>query len=253
MSIYLGFVVYPDFDLKIELFILCQRIAYDYEGLSEWETRDRRKGQDIGLVWMWGYVTTDSRSSSLLLMLEKEYVTHIVTQGTFTDVCVFTPEGKTVRTKVPSTSHDQSIGVKNGILKAREELKSLYGWEGQFESIHHGTTVGEPYISLSLCPGGGVCLLTIAWMSRCSNGSTYTHHRYQCSPRRQRRPNSPHRHSRPQRCPLRSTLPDSGRTGRMDQFYPASTHRPSRKYRTVSRNDVFHRRNRHTGQRGATP
>ncbi|KAH6721129.1 Hydantoinase/oxoprolinase-domain-containing protein [Leptodontidium sp. MPI-SDFR-AT-0119] len=62
--------------------------------------------------------------------------------GTFTDVCVFTPEGKTVRTKVPSTSHDQSIGVKNGILKAREELKSLYGWDGQFESIHHGTTVG---------------------------------------------------------------------------------------------------------------
>ncbi|CAL3969775.1 unnamed protein product [Diplocarpon coronariae] len=61
--------------------------------------------------------------------------------GTFTDVCVFTPDGKTVRTKVPSTSHDQSIGVRNGIGKAREELKSLYGWSGRFESIHHGTTV----------------------------------------------------------------------------------------------------------------
>ncbi|KAH8661657.1 putative hydantoin utilization protein A [Tricladium varicosporioides] len=62
--------------------------------------------------------------------------------GTFTDVCIFTPGGKTVRTKVPSTSHDQSIGVKNGIKKAREKLKGLYGWDGQFESIHHGTTVG---------------------------------------------------------------------------------------------------------------
>jgi 5-oxoprolinase (ATP-hydrolysing) len=57
-------------------------------------------------------------------------------------VCVFTPEGKTVRTKVPSTGHDQSIGVKNGITEARKQLKSLYNWEGKFESIHHGTTVG---------------------------------------------------------------------------------------------------------------
>ncbi|KAM3072059.1 hypothetical protein ACMFMG_008520 [Clarireedia jacksonii] len=61
--------------------------------------------------------------------------------GTFTDVCVFTPEGKTVRTKVLSTGHDQSIGVKNGITEARKQLKSLYNWEGKFESIHHGTTV----------------------------------------------------------------------------------------------------------------
>jgi 5-oxoprolinase (ATP-hydrolysing) len=45
--------------------------------------------------------------------------------------------------KVLSTSDDQSIGVKNGIKQAREQLKSLYGWDGQFESIHHGTTVGE--------------------------------------------------------------------------------------------------------------
>jgi 5-oxoprolinase (ATP-hydrolysing) len=47
-----------------------------------------------------------------------------------------------VRTKVPSTGHDQSIGVKNGITEARKQLKSLYNWEGKFESIHHGTTVG---------------------------------------------------------------------------------------------------------------
>ncbi|KAK2733748.1 hypothetical protein FQN55_003155 [Onygenales sp. PD_40] len=60
--------------------------------------------------------------------------------GTFTDVCVFTPGGETVRAKVPSTAHDQSIGVKNGITKVRGILQENYGWEGQFEFIHHGTT-----------------------------------------------------------------------------------------------------------------
>ncbi|PGH12219.1 hypothetical protein AJ79_04399 [Helicocarpus griseus UAMH5409] len=60
--------------------------------------------------------------------------------GTFTDVCVFTPAGETVRAKVPSTVHDQSVGVKDGIVKVREILKNKYGWEGKFEFIHHGTT-----------------------------------------------------------------------------------------------------------------
>ncbi|KAF7917459.1 uncharacterized protein EAE98_010222 [Botrytis deweyae] len=62
--------------------------------------------------------------------------------GTFTDVCVFTPEGDTIRTKVPSTGQDQSIGVKNGITQVRKKLKELYNWDGQFDGIHHGTTVG---------------------------------------------------------------------------------------------------------------
>ena len=60
--------------------------------------------------------------------------------GTFTDVCVFTPQGKTIRAKVPTTSKDQSIGIKKGIDKAKAILKSQYDWQGQFEFIHHGTT-----------------------------------------------------------------------------------------------------------------
>jgi 5-oxoprolinase (ATP-hydrolysing) len=64
-------------------------------------------------------------------------------KGTFTDVCVFTPEGVAVRAKVPSTPEDQSIGVKNGIVKVREILKEKYGWEGKFSFVHHGTTVGK--------------------------------------------------------------------------------------------------------------
>ncbi|KAG5291467.1 5-oxoprolinase [Histoplasma ohiense] len=60
--------------------------------------------------------------------------------GTFTDVCVFTPNGETVRAKVPSTVHDQSIGVKDGIAKVREILQSRSGWDGKFDFIHHGTT-----------------------------------------------------------------------------------------------------------------
>jgi 5-oxoprolinase (ATP-hydrolysing) len=60
--------------------------------------------------------------------------------GTFTDVCVFTPQGKTFRAKVPTTSKDQSIGIKDGIDKAKAMLKSSFGWQGQFEFIHHGTT-----------------------------------------------------------------------------------------------------------------
>lgn len=60
--------------------------------------------------------------------------------GTFTDVCVFTPHGETIRAKVPTVKKDQSIGIKNGIEKARAILKKKFGYEGSFEFIHHGTT-----------------------------------------------------------------------------------------------------------------
>ena len=60
--------------------------------------------------------------------------------GTFTDVYVFTPHGQTVRAKVPTTIPDQSIGIKNGITKARIILKEQFGWSGTFQFIHHGTT-----------------------------------------------------------------------------------------------------------------
>ncbi|KAJ5710657.1 hypothetical protein N7488_004813 [Penicillium malachiteum] len=62
--------------------------------------------------------------------------------GTFTDVYVFTPDGQAVRAKVPTTVPDQSIGIQNGIKKAREILKSQFSWEGKFQFIHHGTTTG---------------------------------------------------------------------------------------------------------------
>lgn len=60
--------------------------------------------------------------------------------GTFTDVYVFTPHGQTVRAKVPTTIPDQSIGIKNGIAKARLILQEQFGWSGTFQFIHHGTT-----------------------------------------------------------------------------------------------------------------
>ncbi|KAI0609705.1 hydantoinase oxoprolinase protein [Pyrenophora tritici-repentis] len=62
--------------------------------------------------------------------------------GTFTDVCVITPNGEAVRTKVPTNTEDQSIGVHNGVQQARKILKEKYSWEGKFEYIHHGTTTG---------------------------------------------------------------------------------------------------------------
>ncbi|RAR14033.1 hydantoinase oxoprolinase protein [Stemphylium lycopersici] len=62
--------------------------------------------------------------------------------GTFTDVCVITPNGEAVRTKVPTNTHDQSIGVHEGVQQARRILKEKYSWEGKFEYIHHGTTTG---------------------------------------------------------------------------------------------------------------
>ncbi|KAJ5157116.1 uncharacterized protein N7482_008216 [Penicillium canariense] len=60
--------------------------------------------------------------------------------GTFTDVYVLTPHGHTVRAKVPTTIPDQSIGIQNGIVKARKYLKDQFDWTGKFQFIHHGTT-----------------------------------------------------------------------------------------------------------------
>ncbi|KAF2010581.1 hypothetical protein BU24DRAFT_444476 [Aaosphaeria arxii CBS 175.79] len=62
--------------------------------------------------------------------------------GTFTDICVITPEGETVRVKVLTDTTDQSIGVQEGVTKARRILKEKYNWDGKFEYIHHGTTTG---------------------------------------------------------------------------------------------------------------
>ncbi|KAE8336054.1 hypothetical protein BDV24DRAFT_168613 [Aspergillus arachidicola] len=60
--------------------------------------------------------------------------------GTFTDICAFTPDGQIARAKVPTTVEDQSIGIKNGIQKVRQQLKERYSWDGKFQFIHHGTT-----------------------------------------------------------------------------------------------------------------
>ncbi|PSN64991.1 hypothetical protein BS50DRAFT_589448 [Corynespora cassiicola Philippines] len=62
--------------------------------------------------------------------------------GTFTDICVITPDGQSVRAKVLTNTSDQSIGVQEGVAKARKILKEKYGWDGKFEYIHHGTTTG---------------------------------------------------------------------------------------------------------------
>ena len=45
-----------------------------------------------------------------------------------------------VRAKVLTNTSDQSIGVQEGVKKARAILKERYDWEGKFEYIHHGTT-----------------------------------------------------------------------------------------------------------------
>ncbi len=47
------------------------------------------------------------------------------------------------------------MGVKNGISKVREILKSKYNWEGEFSFIHHGTTVATNAVleSKGVCAG----------------------------------------------------------------------------------------------------
>lgn len=58
---------------------------------------------------------------------EKGYQLGVDVGGTFTDVYVFTPHGQTVRAKVPTTIPDQSIGIQQGISKARELLHEQFG------------------------------------------------------------------------------------------------------------------------------
>ncbi|KAF2006430.1 hypothetical protein P154DRAFT_542311 [Amniculicola lignicola CBS 123094] len=50
------------------------------------------------------------------------------------------PSSFAMRAKVLTNTSDQSIGVQEGVTKARKILKEEYGWEGKFEYIHHGTT-----------------------------------------------------------------------------------------------------------------
>lgn len=47
-----------------------------------------------------------------------------------------------MRTKVPTNTDDQSIGVQDGVQQARNILKEKYNWDGKFENINHGTTTG---------------------------------------------------------------------------------------------------------------
>lgn len=71
---------------------------------------------------------------------EKGYRLGVDVGGTFTDICVITPEGKTVRAKVPTNVTDQSIAVKEGVDQVRKLLKESHGWDGKFDYVHHGTT-----------------------------------------------------------------------------------------------------------------
>ena len=61
--------------------------------------------------------------------------------GTFTDACAFSPNGRIFRAKVPSTPHDQSVGVKDSIDKIRGIIEAEEGFTGKFGALHHGSTV----------------------------------------------------------------------------------------------------------------
>ncbi|RMY83742.1 hypothetical protein D0862_11615 [Hortaea werneckii] len=61
--------------------------------------------------------------------------------GTFTDACAFSPKGRVFKAKVPSTPHDQSIGVKDSIDKLRVIIETQEGFTGKFDALHHGSTV----------------------------------------------------------------------------------------------------------------
>ena len=53
---------------------------------------------------------------------------------------MITKDGQIVRAKVPTTPHDQSVGIKQGIAKVRELLRGD-GFNGTFDYVHHGTTI----------------------------------------------------------------------------------------------------------------
>ena len=61
--------------------------------------------------------------------------------GTFTDVLLLNEKtGETIRTKVQTTSKDQSIGVLEGIDQVLAQVPN--GGNVTLSAIHHGTTVG---------------------------------------------------------------------------------------------------------------
>lgn len=72
----------------------------------------------------------------------KDYHLGVDVGGTFTDACAFSPNGRIFRAKVPSTPHDQSIGVKDSIDKIRAVIQAEEkAFNGKFGSLHHGSTV----------------------------------------------------------------------------------------------------------------
>lgn len=75
-------------------------------------------------------------------LITKQYHLGVDVGGTFTDACAFSPNGRIFRAKVPSTPHDQSIGVKDSIDKIRTIIKvEEKDFGGKFGSLHHGSTV----------------------------------------------------------------------------------------------------------------
>ncbi|MCS5722722.1 hydantoinase/oxoprolinase family protein [Herbiconiux sp. CPCC 203407] len=69
--------------------------------------------------------------------------------GTFTDVVVFEESGRTVVEKVPSTPHDASIGILNGI----EQIKRTRGVDVSALSVFaHGSTVATNALLESKLP-----------------------------------------------------------------------------------------------------
>lgn len=71
-----------------------------------------------------------------------EYQLGVDVGGTFTDACAFSPNGRIYRAKVPSTPHDQSVGVKDSIEKLRAVIQAEEkDFDGKFGSLHHGSTV----------------------------------------------------------------------------------------------------------------
>ena len=75
-------------------------------------------------------------------MATNEYHLGVDVGGTFTDACAFSPKGRIFRAKVPSTPHDQSVGVKDSIDKIRAIIRAEEkDFGGKYSSLHHGSTV----------------------------------------------------------------------------------------------------------------
>ncbi|KAJ5678336.1 uncharacterized protein N7477_003969 [Penicillium maclennaniae] len=96
--------------------------------------------------------------------IDQGYQLGVDVGGTFTDVYVLTPHGKTVRAKVPTTILDQSIGIQNGIAKARKILEEETGWSGVFQSIHHGTTTATNAVLEGKGAGTALVVVSGAWL-----------------------------------------------------------------------------------------